>query len=281
MSRTITNEAEPCLAALRAAGVSQPVDFAMVLGTGLGGLADAVENPIVIPYANLSGFPAGGVSGHASRLVIGTLEGKRVAFAQGRAHYYEHGDPRAMAVPIATFVALGAKVLILSNACGSLRSDWRPGSLCIISDHINYAGVNPLIGLKIEAGLADSRFVPMNNAYNAELRARMRKASVKADVGVHDGIYMWYSGPSFETPAEIRMAKILGADIIGMSTVPEVILARHMGLTCVAVAMITNLAAGIEGVSPSHAETKDVAGRAAADFQRLICGFLRDEPEQM
>ena len=272
MSQAAGAQVALCLAALRAAGVSQPVDFAMVLGTGLGGLADAVENPIVVPYALLPGFPSSGVSGHASRLVIGTLEGKRVAFAQGRAHYYEHGDPRAMAVPIETFAALGAKTLILSNACGSLRSDWRPGSLCIISDHINYAGVNPLIGVT-----SDSRFVPMNNAYNAEARARMRKASVKANVGVHDGIYMWYSGPSFETPAEIRMAKILGADIIGMSTVPEVILARHIGMTCVAVSMITNLAAGIEGASPSHTETKEVAGLAAADFQRLIRSFLRDE----
>ena len=273
-SQTTSGQVELCLAALRAAGVSQPIDFAMVLGTGLGGLADAVENPIVVPYGALPGFPAGGVSGHASRLVIGTLEGERVAFAQGRAHYYENGDPRAMAVPIETFAALGAKVLILSNACGSLRSDWRPGSLCVISDHINYAGVNPLIGVH-----SDSRFVPMNNAYHAGLRASMRKASVKADVGVHDGIYMWYSGPSFETPAEIRMAKILGADIIGMSTVPEVILARHIGLTCVAVSMITNLAAGIEGARPSHTETKEVAGLAAADFQRLIRSFLREEPE--
>lgn len=259
------------LAKIRAAGVNAPIDVAMVLGTGLGGLAEAVENPTIIPYSDLPGFPSGGVSGHASRLVIGTLEGVRVAFAQGRAHYYENGDPRAMAVPIETFGALGAKTLILSNACGSLRGDWRPGSLCVISDHINYAGVNPLIGVH-----SDSRFVPMNNAYNAALRAKMRKASVAADVGVHDGIYMWYSGPSFETPAEIRMAKILGADIIGMSTVPEVILARRIGLTCVAVAMITNLAAGIEGASPSHAETKEVAGLAAADFQRLIRQFLKD-----
>ncbi len=271
------SDVEACLSALRAAGVAD-VDFAMVLGTGLGGLADAVENPIIVPYAQLPGFPGGGVSGHASRLVVGTLEGKRVAFAQGRAHYYEHGDPRAMAVPVATFAALGAKVLILSNACGSLRSDWRPGSLCIISDHINFAGVNPLIGMKLEGALADSRFVPMNNAYDANLRRMMRAAAVRADVGVHDGIYMWYSGPSFETPAEIRMARILGADIIGMSTVPEIILARHAGLTCVAVAMITNLAAGIEGASPSHSETKEVAGLAAADFQRLIRAFLRDMP---
>lgn len=256
---------------IHAAGVGDPIEVAMVLGTGLGGLADQVENPAIIPYAELSGFPAGGVSGHAGRLVVGTLEGVRVAFAQGRAHYYEHGDPRAMAVPVETFGALGAKTLLLSNACGSLRADWRPGSLAILNDHINYAGVNPLIGVA-----SDSRFVSMTNAYAPALRAKLHAAAGKAGLAPHEGVYMWYSGPSFETPAEIRMARILGADVIGMSTVPEVILARHIGLKVAAVSVITNLAAGIEGASPSHAETKEVANAGAADFQRLIRGFLRE-----
>ena len=258
------------LARIRAAGVTAPVDLAMVLGTGLGGLADAVEDAILIPYSELPGFPASGVSGHAGRLVIGQLEGLRVAFAQGRAHYYEHGDARAMAVPIDTFAALGAKVLLLSNACGSLRADWRPGSLVLLNDHINYAGANPLIGVA-----SDSRFVSMTNAYDAELLRTMRGAAEAAQLSPHEGVYMWYSGPSFETPAEIRMARILGADVIGMSTVPEVILARHLGLKVAAISIITNLAAGIEGASPSHSETKEVANLGAADFQRLIRAFLR------
>ena len=269
----MTDKLRQAKAHIMAAGAELPIDAGIVLGTGLGGLADAVEQAVSIPYAALPGFPASGVSGHAGRLVIGMLEGVRVAIAQGRAHYYEHGDPRAMAAPVETFAALGAKTLILSNACGALRPDWRPGSLTLLSDHINYAGVNPLIGVA-----SDSRFVSMTNAYDAELRALLRKAAAKANIAVHEGIYMWYSGPSFETPAEIRMARILGADVIGMSTVPEVILARHAGLKVVALSMITNLAAGIEGASPSHAGTKDIANLGAADFQRLIRMFLKDLP---
>ena len=262
------------LARIRACGVNEPIDVAMVLGTGLGGLADAVEHPVILPYSELPGFPASGVSGHAGRLVIGMLEGVRVAFAQGRAHYYEHGDPRAMAVPIETFAALGARTLVLSNACGALRADWRPGSLVVLNDHINYAGVNPLIGIA-----SDSRFVSMTNAYAPALRQKLHASAQAAGITVQEGVYIWYSGPSFETPAEIRMARVLGADVIGMSTVPEVILARHLGMEVAAVSLVTNLAAGIEGASPSHAETKEVAHAGAARFERLIRGLLRQIAE--
>ena len=253
---------------IRARG-KQPIDAAIVLGTGLAGLADEAKRAVSIDYADLPGFPRVGVSGHAGRLVIGDLGGRHVAMMTGRGHYYENGDANAMRGALSAFKAAGIGTLLLTNACGSLRPDWRPGAITIISDHINYAGVNPLIGES-----SDARFVTMNDAYDPALRGGLSAAAAKAGVPVHEGVYLWYSGPSFETPAEIRMARVLGADIIGMSTAPEVILARFLGLRVAALALITNLAAGIEGARPSHAETKEVGARGAEAMKKIVRGFL-------
>ncbi len=222
----LSTEALQAARVIRERAGASAIDLAMVLGTGLGPIAEAVEQPIVIPYGDLPGFPGGpGVTGHAKRLVIGQLEGKRVAMMQGRAHFYEQGDANAMRKPLETLHALGIDTLFLTNSAGGLHESWGAGVIAAISDHIAFSGVNPLIGT---AG--DRRFVPMNGAYDVALRTKLKTAAKGAGVTLHEGVYMWFSGPAFETPAEIRMAKILGADLVGMSTVPETILARYLGM---------------------------------------------------
>ncbi|MBN8938406.1 MAG: purine-nucleoside phosphorylase [Rhizobiales bacterium] len=250
-----------------------PFDCAMVLGSGLGILAEAVEDPTVIAYAELPGFPVAGVSGHAGRLVIGRLEGRRVALMQGRAHVYEQGDARVMKPAIDCLAELGAKALLLTNAAGSLKAEMAPGAVMAISDHIALFGPNPLIGTP-----GDGRFVPMNEAYDPGLRSALVRGADKRGIPLHHGVYAWVTGPSFETPAEIRMLQRLGADAVGMSTVPEVILARHAGLSVVALSMITNYGAGMVPQAPSHGETKAVATEGAGAVEAVIRGFLAEMP---
>ena len=177
---------------------------------------------------------------------MGAIEGRRVALFQGRGHYYERGDAGAMRVAIDAFRKLGGETLMLTNAAGGLNTDWAPPSLVAITDHINFSGTNPLIG-----HIGNDRFVPLTKAYDGALRASLHDAARAAGVTLNDGVYMWFSGPSFETPAEIRAAKILGADLVGMSTVPEVILARRAGLRCAAVSVVTNYAAGLPAATPA------------------------------
>jgi purine-nucleoside phosphorylase len=258
-------------AAALQARIGEPVEIAIVLGTGLGGVADAVEAAAVVPYSEIPGFPGTGVSGHAGRLVVGRLAGRRVAVMQGRAHYYESGDAGVMRTPIETLARLGAKALILTNAAGSLLPEVGPGELSLIADHINLSGANPLIGDR-----DDKRFVSLTDAYSPRWRARFRRAAEAEGIRLHEGVYAWLSGPSFETPAEIRLVSIVGGSLVGMSTVPEVILARRFGLEVAAVSIVTNLAAGIEQASPSHAETKEVAARGGATLQRLLLAVLED-----
>ncbi|MCZ0737169.1 purine-nucleoside phosphorylase [Phreatobacter sp. AB_2022a] len=248
-----------------------PIDCAIVLGTGLGPLADAVDEAIALAYAELPGFPRAGVSGHAGRLVVGRLEGRRVAMMQGRAHVYETGDARVMQPAIAALAGLGARALLLTNAAGSLREDMPPGSVMAIADHIGLFGPNPLIG-----ATGDERFVSMNDAYDPALRAALGRGAAAAGVTLRSGIYAWVTGPSFETPAEIRALQRLGADAVGMSTVPEVILARHAGLRVAALSMITNFGAGMAAEAPSHTETKTVALACAQALGAVVRGFLRE-----
>ncbi|MGO9769856.1 MAG: purine-nucleoside phosphorylase [Roseiarcus sp.] len=274
----MTAQTDAAIAALASRGVTSLPPLGLVLGSGLGGLADEAEDAIAIPYQDIPGFPAPSVAGHSGRLVVGALEGRRVALFQGRGHYYERGDPRAMFVAIETFKRLGGRTLFLTNAAGGLHSHWRPPTLAAIVDHINFAGVNPLIGLP-----TDARFVPLTEAYDRKLLARLKEAARAADVDLHEGVYMWFSGPSFETPAEIRAAKILGADLVGMSTVPEVLIARYFGLRCVAASLVTNYAAGLSGGDPSHRETQDFAALGSQQFRRLLRAFIAardDEPER-
>lgn len=250
------------------AGVA-PVRLGLILGSGLGHLAGAVDG-VAIPYGDLPGFPHAGVSGHNPNLVIGTLEGVRVAVFGGRAHYYESGDPSVMRLPLEVLAELGADSLILTNAAGSLRSDIRPGDLMLLSDHINFSGLNPLIGEP-----TDRRFVPMGDAHDPGLRAALRAAADRQGVALPEGVYAWYSGPSFETPAEIRAIRTLGADAVGMSTVPEVILARFLGLKVAAISTITNMAAGLSDEKISHEHTKAMAPLGAAKLERVLRAMLQ------
>ncbi len=238
---------------------------AIVLGSGLGSLVGELDDPVHIRYSDLPAFPRSGVSGHAGEVVVGRLSGRLVMVLAGRAHYYEHGDAAAMRPVLETLKALGLETLILTNAAGSVVQDMAPGSVMLIDDHINYSGMNPLIGEH-----TDARFTGMTAAYDAELKQAFRNAAHVAGEVLHEGVYMWFSGPSFETPAEIRMARILGADAVGMSTVPEVILSRFLGLRVAACSVITNYGAGMSGTELSHDETKTMAPLGGQKLQKII-----------
>ncbi len=244
---------------------------AIILGSSLGALADAVEDPLVTPYTELPGFPLPRISGHAGKLFVGRLGGREVAVLAGRAHPYESGNAAVMRPAIEMLAGAGIETLILTNAAGSLKPEMRPGSIMLITDHINYSGMNPLVGQH-----GDENFVPMTNAYDPALRARFHAAAKAEGIALNEGVYCWYSGPSFETPAEIRMFQIIGGSAVGMSTAPETILARRFGLKVAALSVITNLAAGIEGASPSHEETKREGAKAAQNMKTLVTRFLKD-----
>ncbi|GJE57080.1 MULTISPECIES: purine-nucleoside phosphorylase [Methylobacterium] len=261
------------IATLRAAGLSGPYACAIVTGTGLGGLAASLEERVGLAYADIPGFPRSGVSGHGGTLHGGRIAGRPVLVFEGRIHAYEAGDAAAMRVPLTLARDLGAGAMLLTNASGSLMPEAGPGSLVALADHINLSGLNPLVGEP-----SDARFVPMTDAYDPALRALLHAAAAASGVALHEGVYAWFSGPSFETPAEVRMAGRLGADLVGMSTVPETILARFLGLKVAALSVVTNRAAGIAGGDPHHAETKTVAARAADDLTRLVCAFVARLP---
>jgi purine nucleotide phosphorylase len=254
--------------ASRAAGFRPKV--AVILGSGLGPFADQVKPVAMIPYGELHGFPQTTVGSHAGRLVLGHVGTTPVAILQGRAHYYERGRADEMRGAIRRLAALGCETLLQTNAAGSLRLDMPPGSLMAISDHINFTGVNPLFG----AEPGSSRFVDMVEAYDPALTRKLLAAAKEVNVPCHEGVYIWFCGPSFETPAEIRAARLLGADAVGMSTVPETILARHAGMKVVALSLMTNYAAGLVAGPLGHAQTLAVAGEAAADVQRVLGRFL-------
>ena len=246
-----------------------PPEYGLILGSGLGHLSATVDG-VAIRYDELPGFPHAGVSGHVPQLVIGRLEGRRVAVFGGRSHYYESGRADAMRLPLEVLAALGCDRLILTNAAGSLRPDIPPGGLMLLDDHIAFAGTNPLIGEP-----TDARFVPMTDAHDADLRAALSAAAGAEGIALPAGVYCWFSGPSFETPAEIRAARILGADAVGMSTVPEIILARFLNIRCAAISVITNMGAGLSDESISHDHTKAMAPLGAAKLERILRRFLR------
>lgn len=245
---------------------------ALVLGSGLGGLVDEVENAVRIPYGDLPGFPQSGVTGHAGQIVAGDFAGRQVAMLAGRAHYYEHGNAAAMRPALEALAGIGVDRLLLTNAAGSLREEMGPGSVMLITDHINFSGTNPLFGEE-----TDRRFVGLTEAYDAGLSAAIERAAEATGTELHKGVYMWFSGPSFETPAEIRMARVMGADAVGMSTVPEVILARFLGLRVAACSVVTNLAAGMTGGELSHQETKDMAPLGGRRLATIFRAMFADE----
>jgi purine nucleotide phosphorylase len=260
---------EQCIDVIRARAPGFVPCAGVVLGSGLGEYARQAEIVATIPYADLPGFPAPGVAGHSGELVLGHIGGAPVALLAGRAHYYEHGRADVMKVPVRTLARLGCTMLVLTNSAGSLRGEMEPGSVMLITDHINFTGQSPLFG---ETGTG--RFVNMVGAYDTASRQRMAGLAASLDLTLHQGVYMWFCGPSFETPAEIRAAAVLGADAVGMSTVPEVILARHAGMKVLALCAITNFAAGMSGEALSHEHTLRMASLAGDTLCRLLNEFL-------
>ena len=261
--------AKPAAAIIRSKAAERQPKVGIILGSGLGTFADQVENQTVISYNDLPGFPDAGVEGHAGQLVLGSVGGTEVAVLQGRAHYYEKGQADVMRTPVETLKELGCETLLLTNAAGSLVPEAQPGSVMLLTDHINFTGVSPLFG-----ETESSRFVDMVDAYDPTLGDQFRKAASEKDITLHEGVYIWFCGPSYETPAEIKAAKNLGADAVGMSTVPEVILARFFGLKVAAVSIITNMAAGMSDDALSHDQTMENANQAANDLQALLSEFL-------
>ncbi len=245
---------------------------ALVLGTGIGGLADAVENPVVINYEDLPGFPQATVKGHAGRLVLGHLAGVPVACMQGRAHLYEGHPASDLAHPIRALRLVGCDTLVLTNAAGSLNADFLPGSLMMLTDHINMTGLNPIAGTNNEH--FGPRFPDMTEAYDQDLRRQLAVAASTLGITLQEGIYIAVLGPNFETPAEIRAFRILGADAVGMSTVPECLAARHCGMRVAAISIITNLAAGMTHEKLSHDQSLTIGAEAAKDLNNLLLEFL-------
>ena len=240
----------------------------LILGSGLGDYADSLDDVIQIPYSDIPSFPVPTVPGHSGAMVFGRKAGKPVLIMQGRIHYYEGLSQQEITLPVRVLAALGVKTLILTNACGGVNLDFRPGDLMIISDHINFSGANPLIGANLD--FFGPRFPDMSDLYTASLRKVIREKAEEAGIALREGVYAMYSGPNYETPAEIRMFRILGADTVGMSTVPEAIVAGQCGMQVVGISCITNMAAGILPVKLSHAEVMETADRVHDVFQKLI-----------
>ncbi len=242
-------------------------DVAVVLGSGLAGFEERLQDPVRIPYARI-GLPQTGVEGHRGEVVLGSLGGRNVAVLSGRAHYYEGHDMARVVVAVRVMAVLGARTLLLSNAAGAVNPDYRPGDLMVIRDHINLMGMNPLRGENAQ-GLGP-RFPDMTEAYKPEIRTLFHKAARSLGVEMREGVYLAVSGPSYETPAEIRAFRTLGADAVGMSTVPEVIAARHAGMWVGAVSCITNMAAGLSSGLLSHDEVKEVGARAGRTLHAVF-----------
>jgi purine-nucleoside phosphorylase len=243
--------------------------IAVVLGSGWAGLTDHIHQAQRIAYSELDGFPQATVAGHAGQLWLGRIGTHEVAVMSGRKHAYETGDVNGMKLPLHTLRALGCEVLVQTNAAGSLRADMQPGSLMILSDHINLSQRSPLIG---EGG--SERFVDMSNAYDAGLRATAQSVAGLSGLTLHEGVYVWFIGPQFETPAEIRMFRALGADAVGMSTVPETILARRAGMRVLAFSLLTNMAAGLSAEALSHAHTLSTAQSASKVASTLLADTI-------
>jgi purine-nucleoside phosphorylase len=247
----------------------------IVLGSGLGGLAERIEDAVRIPFSHVPGFPNVTVAGHAGQLLGGMLGGRPVVALAGRFHLYEGHEASLAAFPVRVLHALGAPVYIASNAAGGVRRTFEPGDLMLIADHMNLMFRNPLIGAS-EPG--DERFPDMSDPYDRALRDQMRQAAAAVGVPLQDGVYCGLLGPTYETPAEVRMLERLGVDAVGMSTVPEVIVARALGMRAVAVSCITNKAAGLSAEKLNHAEVMEAGRAVAARFEQLITEFVRRLP---
>lgn len=242
--------------------------IALILGSGLGDMAEEAEDKAAIDYKDIPNFPVSTVPGHKGRLVFGTIRGKKAAFMQGRFHYYEGYKMEDVVFPIWVFKALGVKKLIVTNAAGGINTSFKPGDLMLIKGHINYTNNNPLIGPNIEE--FGPRFPDMSEAYSKELTEVVKASADANGIKLQEGTYIYLTGPSYETPAEIRAFRVLGADAVGMSTVPEVIAANHCGIKVAGISCITNMAAGILDKPLNHQEVMETADRVKENFSKLI-----------
>ncbi|ALM28793.1 MULTISPECIES: purine-nucleoside phosphorylase [Bacillus] len=239
----------------------------LILGSGLGILADEIENPIKLKYEDIPGFPVSTVEGHAGQLVIGTLKGTVVCAMQGRFHYYEGYDMKQVTFPVRVMKEIGIETCIVTNAAGGVNTSFHPGDLMLITDHINMMGTNPLIGPNDSQGV---RFPDMSAPYDKDLLALAEKTAKHLGISVQQGVYAGMTGPSYETPAEVRFLRTLGADAVGMSTVPEVIVARHAGIKVLGISCISNAASGILDQPLSHDEVIEVTEKVKASFLDLV-----------
>ncbi len=244
-------------------------ETALVLGTGLGYFADFLENKTIIPYKKIPGFPVSTAPDHAGRLVFGMLKGKRIMIMQGRIHYYEGYSMDEIVFPVRVMKLLGIKNLILTNAVGSINTDYKVGDLIMIKDHIKFFNDTPLRGENIDS--FGPRFNDLSNAYTKKLRELAREVAQTENIPLYEGVYSYMPGPCFETPAEIRMLRTLGADVVGMSTVPEVICASHAGINIFAVSFVTNLAAGLL----DEIQELEYTENSKDNFNRLITGIIK------
>jgi len=248
--------------------------IALILGSGLGGLAAKVEDAVVLAYRDLPGFPILTVAGHAGQLIVGKLGGVPVIVLNGRKHFYETTDAYPLKTMIRAVKAAGVETLFLSNAAGSLRAHIGVSQLMLITDHINFLGLNPLTGPNDDT--FGPRFFPVSDAWDAGLRAKIKAVAQREGVTLHEGVYVAFRGPSFETPAEIRMAQGWGGDAVGMSSVPDCLIARHCGLKVAGVSCITNMGAGLSDEHLTHAHTLENASRGAAAFEKLVIAAVKE-----
>jgi purine-nucleoside phosphorylase len=254
--------------------IKEPPVVGLILGSGLGVLADEIEQPITVLYRDIPGFPISTVAGHKGQFVFGKLESMPVVAMQGRFHFYEGYSLTEVTLPIRVMKKLGVRTLIVTNASGGVNTGFEPGDLMVIRDHINWLGTNPLIGPNDEA--FGVRFPDMSNAYSERLIHIAKRAADKIEIALQEGTYLATSGPTYETPAEIRMFRKLGADAVGMSTVPEVIAARHSDIEVLGISCISNMAAGILAMPLAHAEVIETTARIREDFLKLVKKILAE-----
>lgn len=269
MDKTIRNAYEKCRPLC-----GDDCHIGLILGSGLGDYADTLDHASFVDYADIEGFPASNVAGHVGRFVIGERFNKRVIAMQGRFHYYEGHPPHQLAVGVRVMKLLGVTHLLLTNAAGGVDTGFSPGDMMLISDHINFSGVNPLIGPNDES--FGPRFPDASDVYSRELREKTRQLAAGKGITLREGVYMMFSGPCYETPAEIRMARTLGASAVGMSTVPEAIVAAHCGMQTLGISLITNMAAGILDQKLSHEEVQQAASLASKRFTALVDGIISE-----
>lgn len=253
-----------------------PAEIAVILGSGLGGFEAALQNPIEIAYEDIPGFPVSTVPGHAGRFIVGTINGKRVLVMSGRFHSYEGYSMKKVTLPVRVMSLIGVRTLIVTNAAGAVNESYRPGDLVVLTDFINLSGKNPLRGKNLDK--FGPRFPDMTHAFDRELRQIAILEGQRLNLSVHEGVYAWFNGPTYESPAEIRMTRTLGGDLVGMSTVPETIVARHSGMKVLGISSVTNMAAGVLDSPINHEEVLAAGAAVRESFKKLVTAVIDTMP---